>query len=653
VYMTNSAILDGFTLTGGDGGARGGSLYNCILTGNSTTGGYGGGASGCTLSNCTLTHNSTTAYGSGGGGGAVDCILYNCTLMGNRSSGSYNYTYRGGGALDCILYNCTLTGNSVGEHGYGGGAYNCTLFNCTLTGNDGGYSGYGGGTYDCTLNNCIVYYNSAHYDPNTSFSTCNYCCTTPNPGGTGNIDSEPMFVDLAAGNLRLLSNSPCINAGTNQDWMIEAIDLDGNPRICIYGGDRVDMGAYEYEWPGAPIHYVSLSGAHIAPFTNWVNAATNIQAAIDVAEAGDLVLVGKGVYETGGRITPGGSLFNRVVITNSITVKSVGGSAVTIIRGARPTGDAPPVRCVYISGGGVLEGFTLTNGFTRGSNSWSGDPYPDITGGGAYAINGTLNNCTLSGNSGSAGAGAYYGTLNNCTLSGNFANDGGGAYGGTLNNCIVYYNNAPNNPNISGSTCSYCCTTPDPGGTGNITNEPMFVDRAAGNLRLLSNSPCINAGTNQDWMIGATDLDGNPRIYGGGRVDMGAYEYQGSLSTIPTNWLAQYGLPIDGSADHGDADEDGMNNWQEWRCNTDPTNGTSFLGLIQPFTTSPPGGTGLVLRWVSTEGVQYQLNRSTNLNTDAFSYLVRTNIPATPPINSETDTTAVGSGPWFYRVGVE
>jgi hypothetical protein len=41
------------------------------------------------------------------------------------------------------------------------------------------------------------------------------------------------------------------------------------------------------------------------------------------------------------------------------------------------------------------------------------------------------------------------------------------------------------------------------------------------------------------------------------------------------------------------------------------------------------------------------------LNTDAFGYLMRTNIAATPSINSETDTTAGESGPWYYRVGVE
>ena len=35
----------------------------------------------------------------------------------------------------------------------------------------------------------------------------------------------------------------------------------------------------------ADTHYVSLSGSHTAPFTNWTTAATNIQAAIDVASS--------------------------------------------------------------------------------------------------------------------------------------------------------------------------------------------------------------------------------------------------------------------------------------------------------------------------------------------------------------------------------
>ena len=284
-------------------------------------------------------------------------------------------------------------------------------------------------------------------------------------------------------------------------------------------------------------------------------------------------------------------------------------------------------------GGGGARWCTLYNCALMGNNTAGGF----YSGGGAYGC--TLYNCVLTDNSsGHRGSGASVGALYNCTLTSDSVSDS------SLYNCIVYYN-------VGHIDCTFnsCCTTPDPGGTGNITNEPMFVDLAAGNLRLLSNSPCINMGTNQDWMIGVTDLDGNPRIYGGGRVDMGAYEYQGSLSVIPLSWLAYYGLPIDGSEDYGDRDGDGMSNWREWRSNTNPTNKASLLD----FTAFAVEGTGFVVRWQSAEGVRYRLERSTNLITDTFGYLVRTNIVATPSINSETDTTAVGSGPWFYRVGVE
>ncbi|MFH0909887.1 MAG: choice-of-anchor D domain-containing protein, partial [bacterium] len=690
------------TLTGNvascdGGGVSYGTLNNCTLAGNSA-GSSGGGASGGTLHNCTLSDNSADF-----GGGACDGTLYNCALSGNSA-------FYGGGAYYAMLYNCTLTGNSAD---WGGGASHGTLNNCTLFGNSAGY--YGGGVDGATLYNCIVHYNEAPTGPNYTASDFANSCTTPYPGGVGNITNVPEIVSI--GNPRLLEGSPCLNAGDNA-FVSWALDRDDEPRT---NGATVDIGSDEYWASGITgaltaailldyanvaagyavefqsdiegrargytwsfgdggyatneclvlhafatagvydvvlevsnytvsvaatvtvhvvlleeaVHYVAPGGGHVAPFTNWVTAATNIQAAVDVCIVGGMVWVSNGVYQTGGvagypAVTD--LLTNRVVVHRPITVRSVNGPEVTVIEGQGPIGDAA-VRCVYMTNGASLIGFTLTNGATReegyypdghGGGVWCESPDAVlsnciITGNSAYSYGGgvsygTLNNCTLSGNSGGTyGGGVSYGTLNNCTLSGNSAgwrgggacyctlnnctlsdnsavnwgggvsystlynctltgnsatygggaedstlyncmvsgnsagwrsggvdwgilynctltgnsagSYGGGACYGTLYNCIVYYNEAPEGENYFGGTAfTNSCTTPDPGGAGNITNEPSFVDLGAANLRLSANSPCIDVGRSEGWMTGGTDLDGQPRVFNS-RVDLGAYEY--------------------------------------------------------------------------------------------------------------------------------
>ncbi len=243
------------------------------------------------------------------------------------------------------------------------------------------------------------------------------------------------------------------------------------------------------------------------------------------------------------------------------------------------------------------------------------------------------------------GGGAAWCTLNNCTLTGNSAYYGGGVWSGTLNNCIVYYNTASYDVNFYSATLNYCCTTPWPGGVGNITSEPLFVDFAGGNLRLQSNSPCINAGNNA-YAPGTTDLDGRPRIVGG-TVDIGAYEFQGAGIGEFIAWLQQYGLPTDGSADYPDRDGDGLNNWQEWRCRTCPTNALSVLRLLS----ASPAGINVTVTWQSVAGVTYLLVRSTNLRASPLFQLVATNLLGQAGTTTYTDTNAARLAPLFYRVG--
>jgi hypothetical protein len=280
-------------------------------------------------------------------------------------------------------------------------------------------------------------------------------------------------------------------------------------------------------------------------------------------------------------------------------------------------------------------------------------------GGGLY--HGTLNNCTVISNRSQFGGGAYVGILNSCTIAGNDAfYSGGGATGCTLNNCIAYFNTAGTaDPNcgyysdpFTNYPCflNYSCTTPMPtNGIGNITNDPAFVNPLLGDFHFQTNSPCINSGLNA-YAGNTTDLDGNPRIKGG-TVDIGAYEFQAPLSLISYEWLGRYGFATDGSSDFIDSDNDGMNNWQEWRAGTDPTDSLSLLRMLSPSATNNPSA--IVISWQSVPNRTYFLQRSSNANTPITFLTIQSNIIGLVGNTAYEDTNASNRGPFLYRVGVQ
>ena len=584
VCCESSGVLSNCVLTGNSafwygGGAYYGTLYNCTFTDNSAS--SGGGAYYGTLYNCTFTDNSAFS-----GGGAYGGTLYNCTLTGNLASSGggvywstlYNcivyYNEAGHGANyyynSIFNYSCTTpepdgSGNITSEPQLASSSHLAVSSPCRGV----GHSDYAAGT--------DIDGEAWRIPPSMGCDEVVAGAIT----GALSVSAWAMPANVAVG-FPIQFRADIVGRTTRSVWDFGDGTVLNNKPYAIHaytspGVYAVLLRAYNESYPqgitatvtvhvaAQAIHYVKLGNAtSIAPYTSWATAATNIQDALDAADQiGALVLVSNGIYATGGRVVSG-SLTNRVAITKPVKVCSVNGPSNTIIQGAGPVGDSA-VRCAYVGINAVLEGFTLTNGATRSSGDLDreqdgGGVWCEssgvlsncvLTGNSAYYLGGgawygTLYNCMLTGNSASWGGGAHYGTLNNCTLTGNSASNygggvcdstlynctltdnsasygGGGACWGTLYNCIIYYNNAPDGSNYWGGTPNYSCTAPDPGGVGNITNDPCFVNAAAGDYHLQSTSPCINAGNNQDWMITSVDMDGNPRIRGG-VVDMGAYE---------------------------------------------------------------------------------------------------------------------------------
>jgi len=204
-------VVEGFTITNGHAinGAgvyinNGGTVLNCKISNNSAI--WGGGVfcnNGGFVKNCVINNNSAVGGSSGGKeGGGVYCL--------------------DGGTIE----SCTISGNYADNNG-------------------GGIFCWGG---NVDINNSIIYDNICNVNSNYGGNSYSfeYCCIVPIQEGVGNISMNPLFVNESQHNYQLNQNSPCINAGTNLPWMIDATDINLLPRII---DGTVDIGAYEMEIP--------------------------------------------------------------------------------------------------------------------------------------------------------------------------------------------------------------------------------------------------------------------------------------------------------------------------------------------------------------------------------------------------------------------
>lgn len=180
--------------------------------------------------------------------------------------------------------------------------------------------------------------------------------------------------------------------------------------------------------------YVSPDGGNISPYTNWADAATEIQWAVNIATNGETVWVSNGTY----------------VLTNQITmnryINIIGTGGVAVVDGNNT------VRCFYASVDiGEMRNLLITRGAVGGAN----------VGGGASLYGVTLSDCTFASNQAYRGGGIflYNGAaapvVRDCAfIANNSSDDGAGFYSfavsSVVENC-VFSNNVSSNTGGGGA----------------------------------------------------------------------------------------------------------------------------------------------------------------------------------------------------------
>lgn len=271
INNVNNGVFRNLTFTGGY-------IYQASGGGEQRAGGVAVAASTVSFTDCVISNNYLRIQTALGGGLSIDAgssvVMTRCQVVANSVvSNQGNWPSQGAGIYNAgslVMRECELLDNNnavPNTANQGGALYNtgsATLRNNLIARNEATTQGGGihvaGGTL--TLKNCTVVDNLSQgltraggtvSATNTIFwgntvdivgtVTLGYCNVEDGTGDgeNGNISLAPGFVDAPDGDYRLRSDSLMIDKGIFQDWMIGAVDLDGNARIRA---GNLDLGCY-------------------------------------------------------------------------------------------------------------------------------------------------------------------------------------------------------------------------------------------------------------------------------------------------------------------------------------------------------------------------------------------------------------------------
>jgi len=496
---SQGAVLDGFTVTGGDG--QGGiriegtevQVASCTVTGNRSDTHWGGGVNVDGGAQATIAHTAILDNVAGGAGGLGAVNNSTVSLVESEVAGN-STTWGAGGGLG-VWFGTTLTSTDSLVHdnstpSAGGGIEIADGATATFERTDfvENHAGRDGGGLRVVNSSSLTF-----TDGQVAGNTASDC---------GGISVQPGVTVLVQGST-LSGNVANSWGGGLGSWggdvTLTSVTVSGNQALSGETGglglwDSTTASLTDVVIENNTAESTGVGGLNVGEMS--VVTLENVQIRGNTAHWG-----------TGLRLHRSTVTGNRVWIQNNLSTEQD-----------------------YA-------------GFTLGSQSTL-----------------ALTNALITGNDGGAGS-VWDGstlTLTNVTLADNSRGDGwgglnvGGDAAATVRNSILAYNGQADLSCDDPGTCSveYSDLEHAWPGTGNLSTNPGFVDRAGGDYHLAGGSPCIEAA--DPAYAPGNDIDGEARPYDGdgdgtALPDMGADEYTGD----PTPIEPLTDLYVDGTAAPG------------------------------------------------------------------------------------------------------